>query len=119
MPYITKDKRASIDNLVTLRAQDAGELNYAITKLVNGYIEGRGKRYETINSAVGALECAKLELYRRVAAPYETQKALENGDVYPSAVPKPVTPCAHYWDYSCVLDARFCRKCGAKQEGRS
>ena len=89
MPYITKDKRASIDNLVTFRAQDAGELNYAITKLVNEYLEGRGKRYETINSAVGALECAKLELYRRVAAPYENLKIRENGDVYSSEI---ITP---------------------------
>jgi len=32
--------------------------------------------------AIGALECAKLELYRRVAAPYEDTKIAENGDVY-------------------------------------
>lgn len=31
---------------------------------------------------VGALECAKLELYRRIAIPYEEQKIQENGDVY-------------------------------------
>ena len=28
------------------------------------------------------LECAKLELYRRVAAPYEDEKIDQNGDVY-------------------------------------
>jgi len=31
---------------------------------------------------VGVLECAKMELYRRVAAPYEDKKKEENGDVY-------------------------------------
>ena len=34
---------------------------------------------------MGALECAKLELYRRVAAPYEDVKIMENGDVYTKA----------------------------------
>ena len=31
-----------------------------------------------------ALECAKLELYRRLAAPYEDEKRKETGDVYRS-----------------------------------
>ena len=31
---------------------------------------------------VGVLECAKLELYRRMAAPYEDEKIEDNGDVY-------------------------------------
>ncbi len=35
------------------------------------------------NAVVGALECAKLELYRRMVAPYENGKIAENGDVYP------------------------------------
>jgi hypothetical protein len=28
------------------------------------------------------MDCAKLELYRRVAAPYEDEKMAEAGDVY-------------------------------------
>lgn len=32
--------------------------------------------------ALGALECCKLEFYRRVAAPYEDSKIISNGDVY-------------------------------------
>jgi len=35
-----------------------------------------------INEVIGVLECAKLELYRRVAAPYEERKRIENGEVY-------------------------------------
>lgn len=40
--------------------------------------EGNSKKSEII----GALECCKLELYRRIAAPYEDIKIGENGDVY-------------------------------------
>ncbi len=39
-------------------------------------------RYATIVEAIGALECAKLELYRRLAADYEDQKCKQNGDVF-------------------------------------
>jgi len=39
-------------------------------------------RYQNINDLLGALEGAKLELYRRVAAPYEDEKVESNGDVY-------------------------------------
>jgi hypothetical protein len=31
---------------------------------------------------IGALECAKLELYRRLASPYEDLKIADNGDIY-------------------------------------
>jgi hypothetical protein len=63
----------------------AGELNYAITRLVDDYLKARGDlRYAHINEVIGALECAKLELYRRVAAPYEDGKRHETGDVYRS-----------------------------------
>tara|TARA_Y100000296_G_C5178378_1_gene261563 strand:+ start:2143 stop:2556 length:414 start_codon:yes stop_codon:yes gene_type:complete len=31
---------------------------------------------------LGAVECAKLELYRRAVVPYEKKKIKENGDVY-------------------------------------
>jgi hypothetical protein len=58
-----------------------GELNYMITLLVTLYL-GPKPNYVKHNSAIGALECAKLELYRRKVAPYEDTKILENGDVY-------------------------------------
>ena len=38
-------------------------------------------KYADINELIGALECAKLEFYRRKAAPYEDKKAVENGDL--------------------------------------
>ena len=69
--------------------RDAGELNFALTTIVDKYLQSKGGlRYAHINEAVGALECAKLELYRRLAAPYEDQKMKEAGDVYRSNEPR-------------------------------
>ena len=84
MPYIKQEKRTPIDsqiNVLEHLVTNEGDLNYTITCLCLAYIEQNGKKYSTINSAVGALECAKLEMYRRLAAPYEDLKAKENGDL--------------------------------------
>jgi hypothetical protein len=62
--------------------QNAGELNYIITRLLRLYVEHRGESYQTFNDIMGALEGAKAEFYRRVVAPYEDVKIQENGDVY-------------------------------------
>ncbi|SHJ63654.1 hypothetical protein SAMN02745181_2232 [Rubritalea squalenifaciens DSM 18772] len=81
MPYIDTDRRPAID--AGDAPQNAGELNYAISKLVDAYlIQKGGLRYTHINEVVGVLECAKLEVYRRLAAPYEDSKIAESGDVY-------------------------------------
>jgi len=61
---------------------NAGELNYLITQLCVQYMKSRGRKYAHINDVIGALEGAKLEFYRRYAAPYEDLKIKENGDVY-------------------------------------
>lgn len=81
MPYIKPEDRAKI-LLDEASISTAGELNYFISTLLNWYLNQKGKSYSTINEAIGVLECAKLELYRRVAAPYEDIKIEENGDVY-------------------------------------
>jgi hypothetical protein len=78
MPYIKKEQRTRD----TLEAPGtAGELNYAITDLIQFYWTLH-RNYQGINDIVGALEGAKLEFYRRVVAPYEDIKIKENGDVY-------------------------------------
>jgi hypothetical protein len=85
MPYIPQADRQEIDDKFSYTSNDihsAGELNYAITLLINYYISQKGKGYSSINEVVGVLECAKLELYRRIAAPYEDSKIQQNGDVY-------------------------------------
>jgi hypothetical protein len=84
MPYI----RASTREKIALGMEPPitpGDLNYAITTLCLKYLQLYGNNYAMLNEVVGVLECAKLELYRRVIAPYEDQKKLENGEVYYNA----------------------------------
>lgn len=87
MPYIKMEDRvkyeevlkALIDILKGLPVERIdGELNYVITRLLK---ESYPLRYFNLNRAVGVLECAKLEYYRRVVAPYEDVKIRESGDV--------------------------------------
>jgi len=59
----------------------SGELNYLITKLCHDFVQAQGVSYCTFDIVVGALECAKLEFYRAVVGPYESQKKSENGPV--------------------------------------
>lgn len=81
MPYLLKEDRDNLD-IRGLKARKGGELNYQISKLLNDFVVMKGLSYSTINEAMGAIESAKLEFYRRVAAPYEDKKCIENGEVY-------------------------------------
>jgi hypothetical protein len=80
MPYINQAIRESLND--GRKATKGGELNYQFSKLLNDFIAMRGLSYSVINEFIGALECAKLEAYRRVAAPYEDKKIGENGEVF-------------------------------------
>jgi len=88
MPYIVKEKRECfelvVSNLVAYLQEDienvAGNLNYVITVVLKRLI-ATNKRYKTMNDLIGALECCKLELYRRVISPYEDTVIERNGDV--------------------------------------
>ena len=61
---------------------NAGEFNFLVTDLADNCLLAWGLNYANINALIGALECVKLELYRRVAAPYENVKINVNGDVF-------------------------------------
>lgn len=78
MPYIEIEQRIA----AIAGPQTPGELNYAITKLVIGYVRRNGLNYSVINDVLGALSGAGREFYRRVAVPYENTKLAANGDVY-------------------------------------
>lgn len=84
MPYIKIDDRMRFDEILVFLQnsgpQNAGELNYLITKIVHLYMEGR-ECYQNYNDVIGALEGCKLELYRRRIGPYEDIKIKQNGDV--------------------------------------
>ena len=93
MPYIPQADRARFDGpadrivqVLSELPEEAlpGALNYAITRIawqLCGH-GGRGRRrYARMNAVIGSLECAKLELYRRIVAPYEEEKIASAGDV--------------------------------------
>ena len=89
MPYILKEDRDALDYAIfditaRILAKDgtAGRMNYCISSMINMMIEKKGLSYSNVNEIIGALECIKLELYRRIVAPYEDLKIKENGDVY-------------------------------------
>lgn len=81
MPYIDEDRRDLLDG-GEVDPETSGELNYVITMTIADWLKSRPRSYAAINTAIGILECAKLELYRRIAAPYEDRKCAEHGDVY-------------------------------------
>jgi hypothetical protein len=82
MPYVKRTDRSRLDGGGD--PASAGDLNYTITRLVDAYLARKGVSYATLNEAIGVLECAKLELYRRIVARYEDRKIADpdNGDVY-------------------------------------
>lgn len=90
MPYIKRSKREEITNNTDItpelyiqsnRIDTAGDLNYAFTILAQDYLKRKNLTYQHINDIIGALEGAKLEMYRRIASPYEDKKIEDNGDV--------------------------------------
>lgn len=88
MPYIKQEDRAPIDeglkpvmSWIADYGLSEGELNYIITRLCFAAKKKEGLSYKTLNALIGVLECAKLELYRCVVAPYEEIKILANGSV--------------------------------------
>lgn len=87
MPYIPTSQKEEIDKgLIALNLseiKDSGGLNYAIHQIVSRYISQNKESYQTYNDIIGALECAKMELYRRLISDYEDKKILLNKDVKP------------------------------------
>lgn len=93
MPYLLKGHKEIVDQ--TNIPNTSGELNYLVTQLCLSYLDSCKDRsglmvtkevkrnsYRDYNEVVGALECCKLEFYRRAVSIYEDEKIKENGDVY-------------------------------------
>lgn len=92
MPYLKKEDRkifintlsklgSIFDTVRTNQRLTAGTLNFLFTKISHLYISTMGQNYQHYNDIIGALEGAKLELYRRKVAIYENLKEDVNGDV--------------------------------------
>jgi hypothetical protein len=93
MPYIEQkdrkilnDKMKDLLNHIDTQETSIGEMNFIISSLLNTFMLKKAKNlkfnYEVCNSLIGVLECAKLELYRKVIADYEDYKIEENGELY-------------------------------------
>ena len=101
MPYILSEKRHPLDPIIELMRKElvnlalddannnhAGNLNYIFTKLLMiSYGTADDTSYANINQAIGVVECVKQEFYRKVAAPYEDKKELENGPISTTLTP--------------------------------
>lgn len=90
MPYIKNERAVALD--MDPFPETAGELNYVFLKSCLRYMnymqdsapmEKVRMGYNLFNDIVGALECCKLEIYRRLVSPYEDGKCKENGDKFP------------------------------------
>ena len=94
MPYIPKEDRERFDKLIDQLIEKlvnsnnnelSGELNYIISQIcwqLSGHNNIHGeRRYSRMNAIMGSLECAKMELYRRIVSTYEDGKIERNGDL--------------------------------------
>ena len=91
MPYVKQEYREELDEYIYElgEAIDSlhkyahqhrdGLLNYTITRLIKDLYPNA--TYHDYNEIIGMLECCKLEVYRKMVAPYEDVKELENGSV--------------------------------------
>ena len=92
MPYIKKESRERVALFLKPMLEGIeksllteGEMNYIITQMLISWAKPK-LSYSKINASLGVLECVKLEFYRRLAAPYESAKASENGDIYRDSI---------------------------------
>lgn len=93
MPYIKQEYRHNLNKLaedvvtelIKLNNDEsteyAGNFNFFVSSVINKLLY-KNLSYSMINELIGALECTKLELYRRMASPYEDKKSKDNGEVY-------------------------------------
>jgi hypothetical protein len=81
MPYIPEYRREALRQTY-ITPETTGELNYQLTMVLQNYLLGHGKSYDTFNDISGAMTECLAEFRRRVIVPYESEKCLLNGDVY-------------------------------------
>lgn len=81
MPYIHEKYRGELD-FSERGPENAGELNYKLTRTILDYMAHKPLTYSLLNEVMGVLECCKQEFYRRPVADYENKKLDLNGDVY-------------------------------------
>ena len=82
MPYIKQDRRDELDGIVDLMnemdVEADGDLNYILFKYCKKHVRPSYKNYRDF---CGELSECVAEIRRRLVAPYEDKKIMENGDV--------------------------------------
>ena len=84
MPYIEQEYRFKVDQIVKYFLDTGkihGRLNYFLFKLTKEAIKRNGESYGSYKEIIGELECAKLEIYRKLVSNYEDKKEKENGEI--------------------------------------
>lgn len=81
MPYIPIKARDRLDRTGAEQPSNTGELAYVISDIIDDYISV-DYNFERLSMALGVLEAVKMEVYRRVVAPYEQSKLEANGEVF-------------------------------------
>ena len=90
MPYIKQEQRKLVDKQIDKLAKlyeenfkgTTGPANYIITSFLLRVLRPKeGWTYESLSDIIKTLECAKLEIYRRLVTPYEARKIVQNQDV--------------------------------------
>lgn len=87
MPYI---KQVIKDTIELPYVKDDGQLTYAIDAMAESLLAMKCDydwdtlSYSHLAQVIGDIECAKIELARRVLALLEDRKIVENGEVFES-----------------------------------
>lgn len=87
MPYIKSEKRKAMKKPlgdIMHQVTDPGDLNYVMYKMAKMYVKKFAivrLSYALLNEVMGVYESSKAEFYRRLVAPYEDVKIIENGDI--------------------------------------
>lgn len=84
MPYIKQEKREVLARVVNVlngifyhEMGFTGNLNYVLYRIAKEHCH----KYADFAAFIGELEAAKLEIYRKLVAPYEEKKEEENGSI--------------------------------------
>lgn len=82
MPYVKQEQRERLDDIVEDMASAAvkadGDLNYVLYAYCKRYVT---PSYNNYKNFCGELRQCATEIERRILAPYEDIKIIENGDV--------------------------------------
>ena len=82
MPYIKQENRPTMDKVVDAMVEAGvkanGDLNYILFKFAKYHVP---ESYNNYKNFMGELNEAAEEIRRKLLAPYEEQKELENGKI--------------------------------------